>query len=45
MFLHNDIKNFAKLIGSVHRATRIGRAFIEKDYFVALFLKRLAEMI
>ena len=42
MFLHDGREMFSELIDSVNRATGIPRALVEKDYFITLFLKRLA---
>jgi len=43
MFLHNDKKRFVAVISEAFDATSIPEAMIEKDYFVTMFLKHLAE--
>ena len=43
MFLHNDQNEFIGLVKNVSRTYNIGAALIEKDYYVTLFLKHLAE--
>ncbi|MDR0334921.1 MAG: nucleotidyl transferase AbiEii/AbiGii toxin family protein [Methanomassiliicoccaceae archaeon] len=43
MFLHSDGKRFTEIIDNVFKATGVPKALIEKDYFVTIFLKRLAE--
>jgi predicted nucleotidyltransferase component of viral defense system len=43
MFLHNDIERFTGFVTYASEAYVMDEALIEKDYFVTLFLKRLAE--
>ena len=43
MFLHNDQERFARIVSEIFEEREIEKALIEKDYFVTLFLKRLAE--
>jgi len=43
MFLHNDAEGFVNIVTEVSDAQRINKALVEKDYFVTLFLKHLAE--
>ena len=43
MFLHNDREQFLWAVTEVSEAQNVRSALIEKDYYVTLFLKRLAE--
>jgi len=43
MFLHNEKERFIRIVDEVSKAYKVKGALIEKDYFVTLFLKRLAE--
>ncbi|MCL2318260.1 MAG: nucleotidyl transferase AbiEii/AbiGii toxin family protein [Methanomassiliicoccaceae archaeon] len=41
--MHNDRDAFIRTVADVFRVHKIEQSLIEKDYFVTLFLKRLAE--
>jgi len=42
-FLHNDTERFTEVVTAVSGKINVDPALVEKDYFVTLFLKHLAE--
>lgn len=44
MYLHEDKELFAEIIAEVNTTTGIAQSIIEKDYYVTMILKLLAEL-
>ena len=43
MYLHNDRKLFERIIDKTNKKTKIAKSIVEKDYYVTMILKCLAQ--